>query len=227
MGSRNRHHTACTPRPRLLVLPAAGLGVIMLLATACGASAPPKQAVQVTTPQHGVPSGYTQFRDSARGYSIALPSSWIQINVQSPQAGNLFARALKDDPKAAAALGGSLATMQKENMSLLAVAADGAGANMIVTTSAVESPSRAQIASLVPTFLSEYARVGMIVSAHEVVTVDGHPALRFQASITMKGRTVRETQFVVITGGWDYTLTTDQVGAPTVAEIVSTVRFSS
>jgi PsbP len=215
------------PRPRRLVLPGAGLCAIILLATACGASTPAKQAVQVTTPQHGVPSGYTEFRDSASGYSIALPSSWIQINVQSPQAAALFARVLKDDPKVSAALGGSLATMQKEDMSLLAVAPDGAGANMIAHTSAAESLSRAQLASLVPTFLAEYGRAGMNVSAHEVVAVDGHPALRFQVSITLKGRTVHETQFVVITGGWDYTLTTDQVGASTTAEIVSTLRFSS
>ncbi len=208
------------------MLSGAGLGVIVLLAAACGSSAPPKQAEQVNTPQRGVPTGYTEFRDSARGYSIAVPSGWVQINVQSPQAVSLFAHVLKEDPKISATFGGNLAAMQKENMSLLAVAPDGAGANMIASSSIDENLSRTQLASLVPDFLSEYSRAGMNVSAHELVTVDGHPAIRFQTSITLKGRTVYETQIVVITNGWDYTLTIDQANAATTDEIVSTLRFT-
>jgi hypothetical protein len=224
MAFRNR--SACMSKPRLRAVPCAGLGVIVLLAAACGSSAPPKQAAQVTTPQRGVPSGYTEFRDSARGYSLALPSTWIQINVQSPQASAIFARVLKDDPKAAATFGGSFATVQKENMSLLAFAPDGAGANMIVSSSAYESLSRAQLSSLVPSFLAEYARLGVSISSHQIVSVGGHPAVRFIASLTLKGRTVHETQLIMFAGGWDYTLTIDQANAATTAEIVSTLRFS-
>jgi hypothetical protein len=227
MGFRNRHRTAHAPGSRFPLVACAGLGVIALLGAACGSSAPPKQAVQLTTPQRGVPSGYTEFRDSVRGYSIALPSTWVQINVQSAQAAAVFARALRADPKIAAVFGANLVTLQKENMSLLAVAPSGAGANMIANTSVDENLSEVQLAALVPTVVAEYARAGMSVSGHKLVTVDGHPAIRFQTSITLKGHTVHETQFVLVTGGWSYALTIDQASAGTTAEIVSTLRFGS
>jgi photosystem II reaction center protein PsbP len=224
---RNLHPVIRMSRPRRLLLPCAGIGLLGFLAAGCGSSSPPpNQAARVTTPQRGVPSGYTEFRDSARGYSIAVPSTWIQVNVRSPQAAAVLARVAKEDPKAAAALGGSLGQMQKEDMSLLAAAADGAGANMIATTSGAESYSRAQMSSLLPSILGQYARLGATVSGHQLVTVDGDPALRFEVSIALKGRTVRETQFVIITGGWAYTLTLDETTAATTAEIVSTLRFS-
>jgi hypothetical protein len=212
--------------PRHLLRLAACLTGVLLAVCACGSSAPPKQAVRVTQAT-GVPQGYSEFRDSARGYSIALPSAWFQINVQGPQAATLFDRMRKADPKLAAAAGGtSLLTLQKEHMSLFAVAASGAGANMIVSSSLAESMTKAQLAAEVPDVLTEYARAGVVVISHQIVTVAGVPAIRTQISITALGHTVPETQLILVAGGRSYTLTLDKVNAATAAEIISTLRFS-
>lgn len=159
MGSRWRgrpvsliRRGASVPRHRVRLV--ACLGGVLLAVCACGSSTPPKQAVRVTQVT-GVPKGYSEFRDSARGYSIALPSAWFQINLQSPQAAALFDRMRKADPKLAAAAGGqNLLTLQKENMSLFAVAPGGAGANMIVGSTLAESMTRAQLAAEIPDVLA-------------------------------------------------------------------------
>ncbi len=198
------------------------LGAILLTGVAaCGTS--PSQATKVTHAS-GVPSGYSEFQDRARGYSLALPSSWTQINVQGPDAATIFSTVEKKNPKLKAEFGNSLAAMAKENMSLLAVGQGGENANMIVT-SASGTATSAQLSAIYPSLASSYANAGMDVLGHQLITVDKHPALRIMVSITVSGTKLSETQFVLEVNSRAYILTITKVAAATSNEIASTLRF--
>ncbi|HXW46337.1 MAG TPA: hypothetical protein VEL03_16235 [Streptosporangiaceae bacterium] len=198
------------------------LGAILLACVAaCGTS--PSQATKVTHAS-GVPAGYSEFQDKARGYSVALPSSWTQINVQSPDAAAIFSAAVKKEPKIAAEFGDNLAAMAKENMSLLAVGKGGQNANMIVTAASGTATS-AQLASVYPTLASSYAHAGMNVQGHQLITIDSYPALRIEISLTISGAQLSETQFVLEVHSRAYVLTITKAPAATSSEIASTLRL--
>jgi PsbP len=198
------------------------LGAI-LLAGVAACSTPPSQAAKVAHAP-GVPSGYSEFQDKARGYSLALPSSWTQINVQGPGAAAIFNEAAKKDPKIKAEFGTNLAAMAKENMSLLAVGQGGENANMIVTGASGTATS-AQLASIYPTLATSYAHAGMQVHGHQLVTIDKYPALRIMVSIAVSGVQLPETQYVLEVNSRAYVLTLTKTPAATSNEIASTLRF--
>src|SRR5215469_8017380 len=169
------------------------VGLFTLL-VACG-TAPP-QAKPVSHPSSGVPAGYTEFRDSGRGYALALPSSWTQINVQSPQAAAAFAQLIKEKPQFTKVFGSNLSALAKQNMSLLAVGPSGVGLNMVVETGA-GSQTAAQLGTLFTTVLQPaYAQRRLTLVSHQPATLDGPPALRIAVAIAVAGVTVAETQFV-------------------------------
>jgi len=197
------------------------LGAVLVSCVVACTSAP-SQATKVAN-AHGVPTGYSEFQDKARGYSLALPSAWTQIGIQSPDAAAIFNAAVKRDPKFATEFG-SIATMAKENMSLLAIGQSGENANMVVTGGSGTATS-AQLAALYPTLASSYARVGMDVKAHQMIKIDGYPAIRVQISLDFAGKQLLETQFVLEVNSRAYILTVTEAPAVTASEIASTLRF--
>jgi PsbP len=207
-------------RPRLI---GAGLLSAALVCCVAACSSSPSQATKVTHGQ-GVPAGYSEFQDKARGYSLSLPSSWTQINVQSPGAAAIFNSAVKRDPKFAAEFGDNLAAMAKENMSLLAIGQSGENANMVVTTASGTATS-SQLASVYPSLASSYERAGMNVVGHQLIHIDGYPALRVLVSLTISGSELPETQFVLEVHSRAYVLTVTKTPAATTSKIASTLRF--
>jgi len=198
------------------------LGAVLISCIAACSGTPP-QATKVTHAQ-GVPAGYSEFQDSARGYSLALPSSWTQINVQTPGAAAVFNAIVKKDPKFEAEFGDNLAAMAKENMSLLAIGPGGENANMVVT-SAGGTYTSAQLASVYPVLASNYKRLGMDVQAHSLIRVDGYAALRVQLIVALDGIRLPETQFVLEVHSWAYVLTVTKTPAATTSEIIGTLRL--
>jgi hypothetical protein len=196
-------------------------GLLVLLA-ACS-SAPP-QATPVAHSSGG-PAGFTEFRDSGRGYSVAIPASWIQINVQSANAAAGFNQILKAEPQFAKVFGHSLAALAKQNMSLLAVGPTGASVNMIVQpgsgTLTAAQLGTAYSAELRPA----YSRSGIKVLSHQIAKLDGFPDLRVAITVAV-GKAVRhETQFIAGVHGKVYSLTIAQATPTLTNQIAATVRF--
>jgi hypothetical protein len=204
-----------------IALPCAGL--LMCLA-ACGSAAPQAKPVAHT---QGVPAGYTEFRDAGRGYSLAVPSSWTQINVQSPSAAAAFANLIKLDPKIATIYGTSFATFAKQDISLLAIAPGGGQSANMVVTPGNGTASAAQIASIYSSQVAPaYARYGAHVNSHQLVKLGGFPAMRISVIFVIGSVKRAETQFLWAVHSEGYVLTLAGPTAATTDEIAGTVRFS-
>lgn len=195
---------------------------LLAILVACSSNAPP----QATPVGHvrGIPAGYSEFRDSGRGYALAVPSSWIQINVQSPDAAAVFAQLVKKKPQLTQVLGDSLASLVKQNTSLLAIGPGGTGLNMVVTPGS-GTITLAQLGTVYSTEIQpSYSRAGIKVRSHQVSSLDGYPALRLSITAVF-GRVLHETQFVTGVHGHGFVLTITNATPTLINQIAGTVRF--
>jgi hypothetical protein len=208
----------------VLVRCRAALACAGLLALVAACSGNPPQAKPVAHAS-GVPTGYTEFRDSARGYSLAVPSSWTQINVQSPSAAAAFNQLLKEKPQFAQVLGSSVSSLANERMSLLAVGPNETTVNMIV-----EQGSGTLTAAQLGTVYSAdirpaYVRAGIKLLGHQMARLDGYPALRISITIPFGTVVLPETQFIAGVHGFEYVLTIAHATPTLTDQITGTVRF--
>lgn len=197
-----------------------------LLALLVSCSSSPPQAKPLAHPS-GVPAGYTEFLDSARGYSMAVPSSWVQINVQSAGATAAFAQLLKEKPQFAQVFGNNLASLAKQNLSLLAIGPGDTVASMVVEQgSGSQTLTAAQLETLYSDEIQPaYARAGFKVLGHQTAGLDGDPALRISIVLTVGTISRHETQFIVGAQDNVYTLTIAQATPTLTNTIAGTVRF--
>jgi len=201
---------------------AACLTALLGVLASCGGS--PQQAKPVARAS-GIPASYSEFRDSGRGYALAVPSSWIQINVQSPEATASFAQLIKAKPQFTQVFGNNLSSLIKQNMSLLAVGPTGASVNMVVDKGS-GTITAAQLGTLYSTVLQPaYARSGIKVLSHQVASLGGHPALRASITIAFGKAALPETQFFVGVRSNDFVLTISNAPPTLIKEIAGTVRF--
>jgi len=196
-------------------------GVLAMLVS-CSSSQPQAKPVARAS---GVPASYSEFRDSGRGYALAVPASWIQINVQSPEATASFAQLIKAKPQFTQVFGSNLSSLIRQNMSLLAVGPTGASANMVVEPGS-GTMSAAQLGTLYSTVLQPaYARSGIKVLSHQVASLDGYPALRTSITIVFRNAALPETQFFIGVRNNDFVLTISGATPALINEIAGTVRF--
>jgi hypothetical protein len=194
---------------------------LLALLVACSSNPPPQ--AQPIGHASGIPAGYTEFRDPGRGYAIAVPSSWIQINVQSPGAAAAFAQVTKEKPQWAQVFGGSLASLAKQNMSLLAVGPSGTGLDVVVEPGS-GTITAAQLGTLYSQMQSTYSEAGMKVLSHQLSSLDGYPALRISATYVF-GKVLRETQFIAGVHGNGFALTILGATPALTSQIAGTFRF--
>ena len=210
--------------PAVVVMSRAGLVLAGLLASLAACSSAPSQARPVAHAT-GMPAGYSEFQDSGRGYTLAVPSSWIQINVQSPDAAAAFAQLVKEKPQFAQLLGTNLSSLLKQNMSLLAVGPTGTGANMVVEPGS-GTLTAAQLGTLYSTELQPaYSRTGITLLSHRMVSLGGYPALRTSITIAFGNAELPETQFFAGVRGHTFVLTISDATPTLINQIAGTVRF--
>lgn len=195
---------------------------LLALLVACSSN-PPPQAGPVGNAR-GIPAGYTEFRDPGRGYSLGVPSSWIQINVQSPGAAAAFAQVIKEKPQLTQVFGGDLASLAKQDMSLLAAGPAGTGLDVVVEPGS-GTVTAAQLGTLYSEAQSAYSDAGMKVLSHQVSSLDGYPALRISVTYVLGKKTVRETQFIAGVHGNVFALTIVDATPTLTSQIAGTVRF--
>jgi hypothetical protein len=218
-------HVRATRFSAVMVRARAALCSVGLLAilVACSGNAPP-QAKPVGHAR-GIPAGFSEFRDSGRGYELAVPSSWIQINVQSPDAAAVFAQVLKKKPQLTQVFGDSLASLEKQDVSLLAIGPAGTGVNMVVTPGGSGTLTAAQLGTVYSTeVLPNYSRAGIKVLSHQVSSLDGYPALRLSTTAVL-GKVFHETQFLAGVHGKNFVLTITDAAPTLINQIAGTVRF--
>lgn len=201
-----------------------GAGGLLVVLVACSSTPPQAKPVAHSS---GVPAGYTEFRDSARGYSMAVPSAWVQINVQSGAAAAEFAQLLKEKPQFAQVFGSNLASLDKQNLSLLAIGPGDTSANMVVEQgSGSPTLTAAQLETVYSDEIQpEYARAGIKVLGHQTARLDGDPALRISIVFTIGTVSRPETQFIVGVHGSVYILTVAEATPTLISQIAGTVRF--
>jgi hypothetical protein len=196
------------------------VGLLALLA-ACSSAPPQAQRVAHAS---GVPVGFTEFRDSGRGYAIAVPASWIQVNVQSAKAAAIFAKVVKEKPQLAKLFGSNLASLAARNVSLLAIGPTGANANMIVGPGSGTLTAK-QLDKAYSVDLSDYSRSGVKVLSHQIASLDGIPDLRIAITFNIGKVVLRETQFIAGVHGRAFILTISQATPTLTNQIAGTVRF--
>lgn len=202
---------------------------LLAIFVACSSNAPP-QAKPVGHVR-GIPAGFSEFRDSGRGYALAVPSSWIQINVQAPGAAAVFGQLLKKKPQLTQVVGDNLASLAKQDISLLAIGPAGTGLNMVVMRlnmvmmSGSGTLTAAQLGTVYSTQVQpNLSRVGIKVLSHQGSSLDGYPALRISDTIVV-GKVFHETQFAAGVHGNFFVLTITDATPALINQIAGTVRF--
>jgi hypothetical protein len=208
--------------PAVMVRARAALCSAGLIGLLVACSSNPPQAEPAGNAR-GIPAGYTEFRDPGRGYTVAIPSSWIQINVQSPGAAAAFAQAIKEKPQLTQVFGDDLASLVKQDVSLLAVGPSGTGLDVVVEPGS-GTITAAQLGTLYSEVQSAYSKAGMKVVSHQVSSLDGYPALRVSATYVF-GKVLRETQFIAGVHGNGFVLTILDATPALTSQIAGTVRF--
>jgi hypothetical protein len=202
----------------------AALCCVSLLVLLAACSSAPPQAKPVAH-SSGVPADFTEFRDSGRGYTIAVPASWIQVNVQSSSASAEFAQLLKEKPQFAKVFGTNLASLAKQRMSLLAVGPTGSSVNMIVQPGSGTMTATQLATSYSADLAPAYSRSGIKVLGHQMATMDGYPDLRVAITISFGKLVLHETQFIAGVHGKIFILTVSQAKSALTDQIAGTVRF--
>ncbi len=180
------------------------LTTVAALAGGCGGSddesasgsttlAPPTTAAATTTSTGPVPAGYTGFTEATSRFSVAVPSSWRQVDPSSPGA----AQALQDLAKSNPALGSMLSggDLAAEGIKFLAVDQAGASANVVVKPALGAKDS--DLPQLLEELKAQYRDLGATLTGNETVKLAGHDVLKLSINLPLAqpqgGRTTLPT----------------------------------
>jgi hypothetical protein len=187
--------------------------VVLLVVVAAGTfKAAPGKATKV-----GTAHGYTRFADRTDSFSIAVPSSWRQVNPSSPGAQAAFAQVMAASPSLKKAFGGGFAGLAASGIKFLAVDPDPADAatgsptiNVIVHPA--PGSKDADLQQLASGIEAEYQQLGLHTVDSATVELAGHRALRVHVAYTTSApdgssTTVPETQYFVLANDFAYVVT--------------------
>jgi hypothetical protein len=212
--------------------------MVMVLVAACGgaghtaAPTTPSTIAAVattTTTTTSLPAGYSAFSDSADQFSIAVPTSWNQVNPASPGAAQALQTVVAANPSLKAAYGNGPASFVASNTKFLAFDVSRTAnftPNINIIARTAPGIANSDLPSLLPGLRTEYQKVGGTITASSQVPVAGLPAFQVNVHIPTTlpsgGKyTVVETQDYVVANGFFYVLTFAGT-APEFSTILST-----
>ncbi len=174
------------------------------------------------------PAGYQSFSDQTYHFTIAVPSTWKQIDPASPGAAAALKEVEQTNPNLRAVLPdfSSLAAKGMKFMAVDPTATDGFAPNMNVIAHAAVGYSDNDLGDIAGQMSQEYGKLGATVTSSQTTTLAGHKALKESLDVPLQtdsGRsiTIHEVQYVL--GGNDIlyiiTLSGD---SPELSRIVST-----
>jgi hypothetical protein len=213
----------------------AGLAVCGL-AVGCSSSASTPDTSQASkapsSPTSAVPAGYVEFVDRESQFSIAVPSSWHQVNPSSPGASQVISSLVAANPRLKSVLG-SAASLAADGMKFLAV--DASSIARVPSINVIVQPALGTTDSDLPKLLnevkSEYAKIGATLTSNSYVQLAGHTALH--AAIVLHEKTstgvtldVPENQYLLFANDFGYNLTL-AARSPRFATILTTFEVST
>jgi len=175
------------------------------------------------------PPGYQSFVDQADRFSLAVPSTWREIDPSSPGAAKAFQDLQNLNPKLKSAFGGTdLATLVASGMKFLSIEPTFQGdfaSNVNVLVHSALGIRDSDLAQIQSQAAAEYAKVGATVSSTSTVTFAGHEALRegvqFPAAAGT-GNLIPEVQYYVGANDLLYVFTLSGT-APDLTTIATTI----
>jgi len=137
-------------------------------------------AVSSTTTGGQTAPDFKTFQDRTNNFSIGTPPSWRQVSLSDPQAQAAIDQVIAQNPQFGKALGGAT-TLASQGIKFLAVDPSGGSTVTVAVDSAAGSPADPTDSDLqagVPDITKALESTGAQVTSHEIVTVNGHKAIR-------------------------------------------------
>ena len=157
-----------------------------------------------------VPGDWRTVRDTAAGFSVALPDGWTDVPLDAGTMDRLLNEARRADPEFGASLDYQARQAAAAGGRLLAFETDRGGAlNMTVMTS---DSGGATLGDVQRDMTAELAALGVADISQERVTLPAGPAFRLTYDVRVGGIGVRQVVHMVIGGGdvFAVTVTTDE-----------------
>ena len=177
------------------------------------------------------PSGYQSFADQTYHFTIAVPSSWHEIDPGSPGASAALNDAEQMNPNLKAVLP-DVSSLAAEGMKFMAIAPtpiDGFSPNMNIIAHAAVGYTDSDLGDVAGQVSTEYAKLGATITGTQMTTVAGHKALEESADLpvhTASGDsiTVHEVQYFLGSNDIAYIISLSDA-SPEMSTIVSSFRI--
>lgn len=154
----------------------------------------------------GTPAGYTNFTSAADRFRLAVPSSWRQIDMNSPGAQAAMNEVAQANPAYKSTFAQGALKMAESGMVLMAINpvpdASGFASNVNVVAKPAPGFSQSDLQQLAAVVPAQLARVGITVTGTSTATIGGQAAMRMAMTQTLNTPTgtqltVDETQYYV------------------------------
>jgi len=169
-------------------------------------------------------NGFSVFSDHADSFTIAVPSSWSQIDLSSPGANAAMSEMLSKYPKIGSILrSGGVSNLQQLGMKFFAADPVSGSSMNIIVIPAVGSGD-ADLPTAEGGIKSAYQKAGLTLLSTSTVSIAGHQALRFKIAFPAGGAgsssSITETQYFVLANDFAYTISAAGP-SPELSQIVS------
>ncbi|MGH9126234.1 MAG: PsbP-related protein [Acidimicrobiales bacterium] len=210
LGACSSSHPNASTTPNSANLPASPPSTPSTTTAGAGATG-------TSVPPASLPAGYTNYVDAGDGFSIAVPTTWQQVNTASADAAAKLKQIVTKYPDLSSAYS-DLPTLVQTDVHFVAVddAATGSDAgNLNVVVRSEPGITDSDLAQLLPALKSDLAQSSITVSSSTTVTLGGHQVLENVLSIPVKNSGVnRELQYVIGADNNLYLITCGGTGAP-------------
>ena len=175
------------------------------------------------------PPGYTSFVDRAEHFSIAVPSSWTEINPESPSSIAAYEQVEQNNPNLKAIIG-SPSTFDAKGMRFLAIETTSRGSQAAAISVAAradpgfDEDEFSQLAAQLP---AEFAKFGATMLGSSTVSLPGGRALKVSVELPLTNdlgdkTTLDETQYYLGSTNLVYVITGTGPGITTIASTFRT-----
>jgi hypothetical protein len=224
----SRARTAATVGIAVLFVAAAVAGVVILAGRAPQTPGNSNSLAVAGPSSASTPSGFTSFRDQADHFSIAVPSSWTEVNPESATSIAAFTEVEQNNPDLEPVVG-SASTLVARGMRFLAIdtaSPDSQPSTITVTTEANPGFQDNEFSQLAAALPSEYAKLGATILSSNTVSLPGGQALQVSVQLPLTDDSgnqtiLNETQYYFVSSDFIYVLTGS---GPAIATIAATFR---
>ena len=213
----------------LLIVAVAVAGVLILTGRTSPAASNSNNLAVSGPKTASTPAGYTSFVDSADRFSIAVPSSWTEVNPESAGSIAAFEQVEQNNPNLKAIIG-SPSSLEAKGMRFLAIdTADQESQPSTINVTAQADPGfqDSEFSQLVAQLPAEFSKFGATMLGSSTVSLPGGEALRVSLDLPLTDdlgnrTTLAETQYYLGSNDFIYVITGTGPGLTTIASTFRT-----